>query len=208
MKRPWLGLLWCVCVGAAAQSLRMRERLGVTHHDGEAVLGWDANLWQGTGDRRWQLRSEGHGNEVTGEGAAWRAVSPWSMASVGWVYDRQQARGRAGLQLGLAGLLPYRIAMQSGLWLTTQGDVALRMELEQDVLFTQRLLLQPRVEARAWTDGRRSAELGLRLRYELRREIAPYLGVSRQWDTDVPPGSSSGSAAQGWQVVVGLRAWF
>ena len=192
----------------------LADRLEAQPHAGSAVAAWDVRLWTGTDRSRWQLRSEGHqggGSDPTD--ATWdlswgRPVTAWMTASVGLVADREMGRGHSGVQLGLDGVLPYRVHLQSGLWLMSGGGAALRIELEHDLLVTQHLVMQPRVESRLWTDGSRSAQLGLRLRYELRRELAPYLGVSRQWIAPSSFGMPSSRADDGWQAVLGVRAWF
>lgn len=195
-------------------TLLLADRLEAQRHDGSAVGTWDVRLWTGTDRSRWQLRSEGHqGGGADPTAVTWdlswgRPVTAWMMASVGLVADHGGGRTRSGLQLGLDGVLPYRVHLQSGLWLMSGSEAALRLELEQDLLVTQHLVMQPRVESRLWTDGQRSAELGLRLRYELRRELAPYLGVSRRWATQATPTAAPSRWDEGWQAVLGLRAWF
>jgi len=82
------------------------------------------------------------------------------------------------------------------------------------LLLTQRLILQPEFEAnvyarrdaaRAIDSGINDAELGLRLRYEIRREIAPYVGVVwKRVDND----PTVDHAVSETQLVAGLRVWF
>ncbi len=67
------------------------------------------------------------------------------------------------------------------------GRTALRLEAEYELLFTQRLILTPEIEVNLYGQndpdtgvgsGLSDLEVGLRLRYEIRREFAPYIGVN------------------------------
>ncbi len=190
-------------------AMLMVDRLEAGRQNQLTAGAWDARAWIGTDQSRWQLRSEGH-DAASGHGAdttlevSWlRPVSPWMQLAVGVVRDVQGKQARNGVAAGLVGVLPYRVNLQSALWLTDGSHAAVRIELEQDWLLTQRWVLQPRLESRLWSSGERSADVGLRLRYEIRRELAPYLGVNHAFS-----GGAGITEAGGTQVVAGLRAWF
>ncbi|MBU2135095.1 MAG: copper resistance protein B, partial [Alphaproteobacteria bacterium] len=101
----------------------------------------------------------------------------------------------------------------------SQGDLTARVEAEYDQRITQRLILQPRIEVEAAAAdipalglgaGLTHVEAGLRLRYEIAREFAPYVGVD--WSRDLG-GTASRTRAAGGEtehtaIVIGLRAWF
>ena len=85
------------------------------------------------------------------------------------------------------GLAPYWFEVDSALFLSDEGDVSARLEVEYELPFTQRLILQPRVEINAaFSDdedlgigsGLSTADAGVRLRYEIIREFAPYVGLT------------------------------
>jgi copper resistance protein B len=185
------------------------DRLEAGREAGTVSGGWDAKLWWGTDHNRWQLRSEGHdaaaghSADTTLEASWLQPVSPWMQRAVGVVRDVRGSDVRSGISAGLSGLLPYRIALQSAVWVVEGGQAALRLELEQDWLLTQRWTVQPRLESRLWTDGQRSVDVGLRLRYEIRREVAPYVGVTRVMSREAGQASSSDT-----RVLAGLRFWF
>jgi len=190
-------------------AMLMVDRLEAGRQNQLTAGAWDARAWIGTDQSRWQLRSEGHdagsghSADTTLEVSWLRPVSPWIQLAVGAVRDVQGGLSRNGVAAGLVGVLPYRVNLQSAVWLTDGSHAAVRIELEQDWLLTQRWVLQPRLESRLWSSGERSADVGLRLRYEIRRELAPYVGVNYAFSRDI-----SRSEAGGTQVVAGLRAWF
>jgi len=117
------------------------------------------------------------------------------------------------------GLAPYWFETEANLRVSEDGDVSLDAELEYDMLLTQRLILQPRFETEiAFQDvsafeqgaGVTGLRTGLRLRYEIAREFAPYVGVTWRRDVgetanivDAEGGDTSAVAA-----VFGVRAWF
>jgi copper resistance protein B len=119
---------------------------------------------------------------------------------------------------GVQGMAPYWIQMAATAYVGEQGRTAARLRAECEILLTQRLILQPEVElnlydkgdhARDVASGLSDAELGLRLRYEIRREFAPYLGVVRKYRADSGQGGFGSAAAPSeTQFVVGLRVWF
>ena len=117
------------------------------------------------------------------------------------------------LEVGLEYVVPYDIDLELFLRVSHRGRVSTRVTAIKELRFSQRLILRGRVEATAAAQasvdldspaGLEAAVAGLRLRYEARRELAPYLGV--QWTGGLAPPSSTGfqSAAQ---VVGGLRIW-
>jgi len=121
--------------------------------------------------------------------------------------------------MGLQGLAPYVFEVDSALFLSDDGDLAARIEAEYDILFTQRLIGQPRMEANfAAQDvnklgigsGLSTLEAGFRLRYEFRREVAPYIGVA--WEQALGGTADmrrlAGNKASNTSFVAGIRLWF
>ena len=121
---------------------------------------------------------------------------------------------RSWAAFGVQGLAPYWFEIEATAYVGDGGRTAARFRAEYELLLTQRLILQPEIElnwyghrdrARAISTGLSDAEFGLRLRYEIRREIAPYVGVAWKHRSD---GGESGMRANGAQLVAGLRLWF
>ena len=117
---------------------------------------------------------------------------------------------------GVQGLAPYWFEIEATAYVGEEGRTALRLRAEYELLLTQRLILQPELEAnlygkddpaRGIADGLSDFEFGLRLRYEIRREFAPYVGVVwvRRFGDDDALNTRTGSDTQ---VVAGLRVWF
>jgi copper resistance protein B len=123
---------------------------------------------------------------------------------------------RSWAAFGVQGLAPYWFEIEATAYLGEQGRTALRFRAQYELLLTQRLILQPEFEAnlygkrdalRGIDSGVNDAALGLRLRYEIRREIAPYIGVvwnHRFGELGFTPRHSASDA----QLVAGLRVWF
>ena len=121
--------------------------------------------------------------------------------------------------VGVQGLTPYWFELDAAAFVSHTGDVTARLEAEYALLFSQRLVLQPRtevnvafqeIEALGIGSGLSSAEVGLRLRYEIRRELAPYVGVS--WRQTVGGTAdfarAAGDRSATTSFVAGLRLWY
>lgn len=186
------------------------------------LIGW----YGGAYNRLW-FRAEGEQRTVGGGGEAeahvyyGRLVTPYWDALVGARVDRDwgdEAATRAHLAVGVVGLAPMRFELSPTLFLSHEGDLSARLEAEYQVLITQRLVAEPELELNAavqsvpeWGvgSGLNDVELGMRVRYEIRREFAPYLGYSwtrRVGETADLARADGGSAAAG-TFVAGLRLW-
>ena len=132
---------------------------------------------------------------------------------------RVSGPSRDWLGAGIAGLAPGIIETKASVYVGEDGRTALRFTFERDFLFTQRLVLQPELELDAYGkddpekligSGLSSLEFGLRLRYEMRREIAPYVGV--QWVGHFGDSAdlrrAAGEDDDEFLWVAGIRAWF
>ena len=109
--------------------------------------------------------------------------------------------------------------LDAAAFLSDEGNLTGRLEGEFHLQVTQRMLLQPRLELNVAAQeipelqlgsGFSSVAAGLRLRYEIRREIAPYLGVSweRKLGETADLARIDGEDEAGWQLVLGVRSWF
>jgi copper resistance protein B len=147
-----------------------------------------------------------------------RIISRWWNVQAGLRQDFGDGPARTWGALGLEGLAPYGFDTQATLYLGEKGRSALRIKAEYDLYLTQRLIVQPKIEANAYgrADSQRNvgaglsnAGLGVRLRYEFRREFAPYVGLdwSRAFGSTATLIRDQGRDADDLQVVAGLRAW-
>ena len=171
------------------------------------------------------LKAEGHvadGRvEEAGTELLWsHAFAPFWDAQLGVRHDSGLGRpGRNWLALGVQGLAPYWFETDVAVYIGDDGRSALRLEVEYELLLTQRLVLQPRLEASLygkedpeWARGTGLSETtaGLRLRYEVLREFAPYVGVewSGKYGGTADFARAAGSEIRETRIVAGLRAWF
>lgn len=191
------------------------------HGSGQA---WEARGWYGGDiDRLW-LRSDGEreGGRTTAsslELAYGRAISPWWDVLIGARQAFAPGRARTSAAFGVQGMAPYKFEVSAMLYVGEGGHASLHLEGEYDLLLTNRLILQPRLEAElaARNDpahrigsGLTSVEGGLRLRYELTRRFAPYVGVEhvRSFGDTADLRRADGEAARETRWVAGLRFWF
>lgn len=202
------------------------DQLEVSLRDGREGYTWeDVQFWYGGDINRLWIKSEGEGEfggtvESAEVQALWsRAIDPWFDLQGGVRYDFRPGPERAYLVLGLQGLAPYWFEVDVAAFLSHKGDLSARFEAEYDQLITQRVVLQPRVEADfslqdipaiGVGSGLSNAELGVRLRYEIVREFAPYVGVQyeRAFGATARFRRLAGEDLGGWSLIMGVRAWF
>ncbi|MGE3142898.1 MAG: copper resistance protein B [Hyphomonadaceae bacterium] len=193
--------------------------------DGEDGYRWEGEAWIGGDRHRLVIKSQGEGATRSGVEAAEaqllysRAMTPYFDLQAGLRQDLTPGRNRAFAALGLEGVAPYWIDVAAAVFIADHGDVLGRLEGAYDLRLTQRLILQPRMEANlAARDapenhigaGVSNVEFGLRLRYEIARRFAPYIGVSfdRKVGATADYARAAGEDPSVASLVVGLRAWF
>lgn len=125
---------------------------------------------------------------------------------------------RTAVAVGVQGLAPYWFEVEASACVELSGRTHVRVEAEHDVLLTNRLMLQPLVEFEVYGradperrigTGLSNGDLGLRLRYEFRRELAPYVGVvwTRRFFGTADRAEAAGDRTSGARLAVGLRSW-
>lgn len=148
-----------------------------------------------------------------------KAVAPYWDFQVGLRQDFKPTPERTWAVIGFQGVAPYFFEVDTALFIGESGRTALRLEAEYELLFTQQLILTPEIEANFYGQndkdlgtgsGLSDIELGLRLRYEIRREFAPYIGVnwSKKFGQTAGFSRSEGEDVSDTQFVLGIRAWF
>ncbi len=199
--------------------LEYRRRQG-----GEDVRNWDAQGWIGGDDDKLWIKSEGSEARGRLEDADIqllyaRRIAPYWHVQAGARAVNGPSPARESAVLGLQGLAPYWFDIEAMAFVDTKGKVSGRFEAENDLLVTQRLILQPHFEtnfsvaedeARRIGRGVNDVTLGVRLRYEIQREIAPYIGVN--WTRKVADTADlarrAGESVGGFSVVAGVRIWY
>ena len=191
---------------------------------GETGYLWDAQGWYGGDLNRFVVKSEGEGafggalEDAEIQALAGRAIGPFFDLQAGIRLDLEPET-RTHAVLGVQGLAPYMFHVDAALFLSDRGDLTARIEGEYDQKLTQRLILQPRLEVelaaqdipeRGTGAGIAKIEPGLRLRYEIAREFAPYLGVEYEakLGRSADFARADGEDPDGIKLLAGLRAWF
>ena len=199
-------------------------------NEGDDTLGWDAVGWYGGDYNRLWLKTEGEwrvsgerGGDAEIQALYGRLIAPFWDFQTGLRYDQFSGadfdRSRGFAVIGLQGLSPYRFEIEPALFISQDGDVSARLTATYDMLITQRLILQPRLDFDAAVqsaekfgvgEGVNSIGLGLRLRYEIMREFAPYIGVQwlQQFGETADISRRNGGRAENVAVVFGVRLWF
>jgi copper resistance protein B len=211
--------------GAASTYLVLADRFETRMRDGADSYLWDVQGWYGGDIAKLWLKSEGEGafgddpHNAEFQVLYSRAFKPFFDIQAGLRHDVRPEPDRSHLVLGLQGLLPYAFELDAAGFLSDAGDLTGRLEAEFDLQVNQRLLLQPRIELNVAAQeipelrigsGLGSVETGIRLRYEIRREFAPYVGIG--WERKLG-GTGDFARAAGedrgnWEVLVGVRSWF
>lgn len=191
--------------------------------DQKDALQWDAQLWYGNDYNKAWFKSEGErvAGEYEGEAELFwdRIVSRWWHVQAGVRTDFGEGPSRQWAAFGVQGLAPYWFEVEATAYVGEQGRTAARFSGEYELLLTQRLILQPKLEFQLYGkddpengvgSGLADAEIGLRLRYEIRREFAPYVGVlwTRSFGDTADLARAAGHDVDDLQVVAGLRMWF
>ena len=192
-------------------------------HSGTAAA-WDSEGWYGGDYNKIRLRSEGERlNGVTSDASAellWdRIVTRWWSLQLGARHDFGNGPGRTWAAVGIEGTAPYGIATQATVYVGEEGRTAARLKLEYDLYLTQRWILRPKVELNVYGSadserhlgaGLSDAQIGIRMRYEFRREFAPYVGLDwlRLAGSTSELRRAAGGSASDLQFVAGLKFWF
>ncbi len=201
------------------------DRLETSFGDGADGYQWDVQGWYGGDFSRLWIKSEGEGtlDGDPGEGEAQvlysRLFAPFWDWQAGVRHDFRAGPERTYAVLGVQGMAPYAFEVDSALFVSEHGEVSARIEIEYDLLLSQRWVVQPRLELNAAFSedravgvgaGLNNSDLGVRLRYHLRREIAPYIGVSwtqRYGETGRLAGQE-GTASSEVSLRLGVQIWF
>ena len=209
---------------SAINTYFLADKLEWQDADDASTLAWDLSGWIGGDiDRLW-LRSEGERSNGKTEDAEiqalWgHAVSPWWDVVTGVRQDFKPGAPQTWAAFGLQGMVLYNFEAEATAFLGENGQSALRLEGDYDILLTNRLILQPTAELNVYGkndpqrgigSGLANTEAGLRLRYEFRREFAPYIGVTwnRTYGHTADYAREEGEDRSEARLVLGVRLWF
>ena len=192
--------------------------------DGEQGQNVEFEAWYGNDyDKAW-VKAEGERRGEALESARtellWdRAFATFWSTQVGVRHDSGEGKSRNWLAFGVQGLAPYWFETEATAYWRPGSGLAARLSVKYEVLFTSRLILEPEVEANLYSrsdpereigSGLSDISAGLRLRYEVTRQFAPYIGVtwSRQFGETADFTRIRGRGQSEVQAVAGIRVWF
>ena len=199
------------------------DQLELQFVHGEPGSRWDSKSWIGGDLNRLWFRTEGDAVDGVLDTAEaqllyGRSFARWWDVVAGIRYDPRPSPSHTWLAIGVQGLAPYFLDVQATAFIGPSGHTAGRIEVEHELLLTQRLVMQSLVELslsgkddpdRGVGAGLSTGEVGFRFRYEIKRELAPYAGVvwhKKLFGTGDATREAGGDAG-GWHVVGGLRFW-
>jgi copper resistance protein B len=187
-------------------------------------LNVDGKGWIGRDRDRLWIRTEGETegrrvDEAQAHVLYGRQLWRWWDLVGGIRQDVRPGPAQTWVAVGVQGLAPYWFAIEATAYFGTSGRTQARFEVEYELLLTNRLVLQPLLEVelfgksdpvRGIGAGLSTTEAGLRIRYEFRREVAPYIGLiwRQRYGQTADFAESSGEVARGMQFVSGVRVWF
>lgn len=182
--------------------------------DGSDASAFEGEGWLGDDFGKWVIKArgehvDGHGWEHAELQALYaRPIGPYFDLEAGLRQDLEH-EGRTYAALGVEGLAPYWIETRATAFLSDRGDLSARIEAAHELRLTTRLILQSKLETHL-AEGEVEAELGLRLRYEIRREFAPYVGILRQrsFGEAADLARLAGERTGETSLVFGVRTWF
>ena len=196
---------------------------GVNARD-DFSMTYDWQAWYGQDHDKLVIRAEGEIDQGTFKNnrneALWgHALTAFWDTQLGVRVDSGLGTDRVWGAFGVQGFAPYWIYIEATAYVGEEGRTAFRLETEYDVLITQKLILQPRVEvnfysqsdpSRLVSSGLSNIEAGLRLRYEIKREFAPYIGI--EWASTFGSAADiiqfQGKQAEETRFVAGVHFWF
>lgn len=204
-------------------AMLLLDQLELTHGRHASGQAWDLQGWYGNDSNKLWLRSEGERSDGRLEGGQVELL--WDHASTAFWNTQLGLRQDIGASrrrwaaFGIRGLAPYWFELEATAYAGSSGRTAARFRAEYELRFTRRWILQPELELNLYGkndaasrigSGLADTQLGLRLRYEIRRELAPYIGVvwKRRYGSTADYARADGQARMDRQFVAGVRLWF
>lgn len=188
-------------------------------------IGWDVDAWYGGDINRFWAKVEGEAEaggrveKLETQALYSRAIGPYFNLQGGLRFDIRPKPNRVFATFGVEGLAPSFFELEAFAFLSNKGELMARLAGFYDQRITQRLILQPNAELNFAAQNSREIgvgaglsdiELGLRLRYDIRRDFAPYIGVQyeRAFGRTRRYLRDEGEDAGGFSLLTGVRLWF
>jgi copper resistance protein B len=210
--------------GSAPFGMLLIDQLEAFHGRDANGQSWEAQGWYGNDENKLWVRTEGERSRGKLEDgdleAFWNhnIATFWS-TQLGVRQELGEGPNRSWAAFGVQGLAPYWFELEATGYVGANGRTAARLRAEYELLFTQRLILQPEAEVNLYGkddpqrrigSGVSDVQFGLRLRYEIRRQFAPYIGVNwvRRIGTSADYARQDHQPVLDRQIVAGVRIWF
>ncbi|WP_410210161.1 copper resistance protein B [Aquirhabdus sp.] len=200
------------------------NQLEVARDQGKTIANYDLEGWVGNDNNRLAIKAEGSTSNGDLEDARtellWRKpVTTFWNTELGVRQDSGAGKDRTWLALGLQGISPYWVDLSGTVYVGDAGRAALRLEATYDWRITQRLILQPTLETNIYSKNDPAREIGrgvsdlqagLRLRYDITRQFAPYIGVQteQRYGKTAEYVRAKGESVSQTMAVAGVRLWF
>jgi len=185
---------------------------------------WDAQAWIGYDLHKLWFKTEGEyldsdNSEFELQALYSRAIAPYWDVQFGIRENHTSSKSRHWAVIGLQGLAPYYFDIDASFFIGDGGRTSLRLSAEYEMLLTQQLILTPEFEVNFYGDndvdmgvgsGLSDFGAGLRLRYEIIREFAPYIGVdwTKKYGNSADYAQEEGEDVSESRFVLGFSAWF
>lgn len=204
------------------------DQLEYQVNDSQNIFNWDVSGWIGGDYQKFVFKTEGDVSLDDGNGEAElqllysKQISPYFDLQTGLRYEQlygDKGNSRGFAVIGVEGLAPYFVEIDTALFVSYEGDISARFKAEKELLLSQKLVLQPKIETNLAIQevekfgvgsGFNNIELGLRLRYEINREFAPYVGIS--WNKLLGDTANlaeeEGESSDDLKFVTGVRLMF
>lgn len=202
----------------------MLDKIEIRSTAGSDPLMVDAETWIGYDLNKFWIKAELERVDGELKESQWqflysKAVTPYWDMQMGWRHDAKPSPSRDWLALSMKGVTPYFFTVDAGVFIGDSGQIAVVLDAEYDALITQKLILSPEIDISAYSEndvalnigsGLSSMDFSLRLRYEMRREFAPYIGLnwSKKWGETADLVEAAGEDADDMHWVAGIRSWF
>lgn len=203
----------------------MIDQLETRITDGDDPLVFEGQMWIGKDLNKFTIKADfeqvkGITEELELQALYSKAIAVYWDFQIGVRQDLKPSNfKRNWLAIGFQGLAPYWYEIDTALFIGESSQVGLRFSAEYEWMFTQRWVLSPEFEVNFHSkddvetgvgSGLSDTQLGLRLRYEIKREFAPYIGVNwnKKYGNTADFARTAGQAVDDSQIVVGIRAWF
>ena len=201
----------------------MIDQLETRIVDGDDPLVLEAQAWIGYDLDKFVIKADveqvkNNTEELELQALYSRAVDPYWDLQIG-VRQDQKPLERNWLAIGFQGVAPYWFEIDTALFIGESSQVGLRFSAEYEWMITQRWVLSPEIEfnihskddeAVGTGSGLSDSQIGIRLRYEIKREFAPYIGINwnNKYGNTATFARDEGEKVSSTQFVAGVRAWF